>query len=133
MREQLSKNFYRDEFVSGDGNDRHKFIDCGLVNNVLQPLRDHFARPLHPTSGNRSPQHNRKIRGSKRSWHMTGGACDFWIEGISPLVIANYIRDHLLKDFGCVIVYDNFVHVDLRSAYLDLDSRTGAAPRTSWK
>ena len=47
-----------------------------LVDNVLQPLRDMYGRPIVVNSGYRCPQLNKAIGGSKTSQHMLGKAAD---------------------------------------------------------
>lgn len=47
-----------------------------LVDNVLDPLREAWGKPIVLTSGYRCPQLNRIIGGSKTSHHMRGMAAD---------------------------------------------------------
>ena len=47
-----------------------------LVNNVLDPLRNAYGKPIIVTSGYRSPALNAAVRGSKTSHHMKGQAAD---------------------------------------------------------
>lgn len=47
-----------------------------LVENILDPLRKVFGRPIIVTSGFRSKRLNDIIGGSKTSQHMTGQAVD---------------------------------------------------------
>ena len=47
-----------------------------LVVNVLEPLRQHFDRPIYVSSGYRSPAVNRAVGGSSTSHHLTGCAAD---------------------------------------------------------
>lgn len=47
-----------------------------LVNNVLDPLRDAYGKPVIVTSGYRSPALNKAVKGSKTSQHVKGQAAD---------------------------------------------------------
>lgn len=76
-----------------------------LAQNVLQPVRDHFARPVIVTSGYRSPALNRAIGGSPTSQHTQGEAADFTVAGVSNLevarwIVANLPFDQLIYEFG---------------------------------
>lgn len=47
-----------------------------LVNNVLDPLRSAWGKPIIVTSGYRSPEVNKAIGGVKTSQHLKGEAVD---------------------------------------------------------
>lgn len=47
-----------------------------LVDNVLDPLRTMWGKPLIVTSGYRCPALNKAVGGSKTSQHMSGQAAD---------------------------------------------------------
>lgn len=47
-----------------------------LVNNVLDPLRDAYGKPIRVNSGYRSPALNVVVKGSKTSQHVKGQAAD---------------------------------------------------------
>ncbi|MGC7990856.1 D-Ala-D-Ala carboxypeptidase family metallohydrolase, partial [Salmonella enterica] len=47
-----------------------------LVNNILDPLRERYGKPIKVTSGYRSPKLNRVVRGAPNSQHMVGEAVD---------------------------------------------------------
>lgn len=53
-----------------------------LVDNVLDPLREAYGKPITVNSGFRSPALNKAVKGSATSDHMTGRAAD--ITGGSP-------------------------------------------------
>lgn len=118
----LSKNFSRYEFASGDGDPRYQTVDSELV-DTLQALRDHVRRKVNITSGHRSPKHNKAVGGAAKSMHLLGIAADFWVAGYKPETLAKWLRQNVMRDFGCIIIYDNFVHIDMRRNKLDLDKR----------
>lgn len=53
-----------------------------LINNVLDPLREAYGKPITINSGYRSPALNKAVKGSATSDHMKGCAAD--ISGGSP-------------------------------------------------
>lgn len=50
-----------------------------LVDNVLDPLRDAYGKPIRVNSGYRSPALNAAVKGSKTSQHMKGQAADITV------------------------------------------------------
>jgi len=53
-----------------------------LVDEVLDPLRERYGRPIYVTSGYRCPKLNNLVNGAPNSQHMRGEAAD--ITGGSP-------------------------------------------------
>ena len=66
-----------------------------LVVNVLQPIRDHYAKGVKVNSGYRSPEVNVSVGGSKTSDHCKGQAADIEIPGVANAELAKYIKDEL--------------------------------------
>ena len=54
---------------------------CGLVHNVLQPLRNWWGKEVKIGSGYRSLALNRAVGGVLNSQHMKGEAADLCIDG----------------------------------------------------
>jgi hypothetical protein len=85
---------------------------------VFQPIRNHFKRPIHISSGYRSEALNKAIKGASRtSQHSTGQAMDIDMDGteISNKQIFDFIKDNLdfdqlLWEFGTADNPD-WVHV----------------------
>ena len=72
-----------------------------VANNIFQPCRDYFGKPLAVTSGYRSEALNDLIGGSKRSQHSKGEALDLDAEvfgGLTNKELFLYIKDHLEFD-----------------------------------
>jgi hypothetical protein len=65
-----------------------------LVDNVLQPVRLNFGRPVTISSGYRSPELNVAIGGSATSDHCLGMAADIEIVGVDNKVLAQWIRQN---------------------------------------
>jgi hypothetical protein len=102
---RLSKNFTLGELTKSQTATRRSIdntpslatIDYlqALVDNVLQPVRDHFGKPVDISSGYRSPQLNVAIGGSSTSHHCLGMAADFEIMGMDNKELAQWVRDNL--------------------------------------
>jgi Uncharacterized protein conserved in bacteria len=86
---QLSKNFTLYEFLKSDTaslleiENFQENIPISCIDNlemlckyILQPLRNYLNEPITVTSGYRSQQLNKAIRGSKNSDHLYGKAAD---------------------------------------------------------
>ena len=58
-----------------------------LVEQVLDPLRERYGKPIRVTSGYRCPKLNTLVGGSPNSQHMRGEAAD---------IVANNPEDNLL-------------------------------------
>lgn len=90
-----------------------------LAQEVLQPVRDRFGRPVIVTSGYRAPALNRAIGGSASSQHTLGEAADFTVSGVSNLevarwIVANLPFDQLIYEFG----ESGWLHVSYRAGRL---------------
>ena len=69
-----------------------------LSENVLQPIRDHFQKPVLISSGYRSPNVSRQIGSSSRSQHCKGQAADIEILGLSNQELSDWIFENLSFD-----------------------------------
>jgi hypothetical protein len=92
-----------------------------LAENIFQPIRKHFGKPIHISSGYRSDALNKAIGGSKTSQHCKGEAIDIDMDGtsITNAQIFNYIKDNLnfdqlIWEFGTASNPD-WVHVSYNS------------------
>lgn len=93
-----------------------------LCLNILEPLRVHYARPIHPSSGYRSRPLNRLLGSSDRSQHCRGEAVDFEIAGIANLDLAKHIAaqlefDQLILEYPQIgLPHAGWVHVSFNRA-----------------
>jgi hypothetical protein len=86
-----------------------------LVENVLDPLRERYGKPIVVNSGYRCPKHNKEVGGATNSQHMKGEAADIRPTTNCP----NYTNDlkrlrQLIiesRNFDQLIVYPTFLHV----------------------
>jgi len=75
-----------------------------LAETVLQPVRDHFGKPVVISSGYRSPELCEAIGSSSKSQHARGEAADFEIMGVDNMQLAMWINkntdfDQLILEF----------------------------------
>ena len=63
-----------------------------LAETVLQPVRDHFGKPVVISSGYRSPELCEAIGSSSKSQHAKGEAADFEIPGVDNMQLATWIN-----------------------------------------
>lgn len=71
-----------------------------LAENIFQPIREHFGKPILISSGYRSAELNKAIGGSLSSQHCSGEAIDIDMDGtdITNAQIFHYIKDNLNFD-----------------------------------
>ena len=75
-----------------------------LAETVLQPVREHFGKPVMISSGYRSPALCEAIGSSSKSQHARGEAADFEIHGVDNKELATWISkntefDQLILEF----------------------------------
>lgn len=105
---KLTKNFSLEELVNSEtakinGINNNASIDVlnnleALCKNVLQPLRDHFNKPIVITSGYRCKALNKLVGGVSNSQHTTGEAVDIVMLGENLKNVFNYIKHNLPYD-----------------------------------
>jgi zinc D-Ala-D-Ala carboxypeptidase len=66
-----------------------------LCEQVLQPVRNHYAKGVKVNSGYRHPEVNAKVGGSKTSDHCKGQAADIEIPGVPNAELAQWIAENL--------------------------------------
>lgn len=82
---------------------------------LLRKVERHYGKKPIVTSGYRSPGHNRRIRGARRSLHMGCAAADIEVPGVGKNSLARYLRS--LPGRGGVGLYcrSRSVHIDIGS------------------
>lgn len=118
---QLSKNFTLAELTKTSApyenypQVKERIALKQLVDNVLQPLRDMYGKPITVNSGYRSPMVNKHVGGAKNSQHTKGEAVD--ITGGSKnenKLLFELICQHFIFD-QCINEYDyTWIHVSYR-------------------
>ena len=86
-----------------------------LVDEVLDPLREAYGKPIRVNSGYRCPRLNTLVGGTPNSQHMRGEAAD-----IQPVVGNEADLPELARiliengKFDQLILYPTFIHVSYR-------------------
>ncbi len=130
---QISKHFTRAENACRCG-DCNKFgADIKLV-QAMELLREHFDSPVIVHSWFRCREHNNRSITKKsasgvygagsndKSWHLTGSAIDFHVQGVDNAMVHHYLRSKYKGRHG-VGIYDWGIHLDVRPLRADWDER----------
>lgn len=80
---------------------------------MLKQIERRFGRRVVVTSGYRSPEYNKRVRGARRSMHMYCAAADIQLEGVSKWDLANYVRAMPGRGGVGTYCHTNSVHVDV--------------------
>jgi hypothetical protein len=116
MDMQVGKHFSLDEFTVSqeaarngiDNTPTKEVIEAieALCTQILDPLREHFGKPLVISSGYRSPKVNKLVGGVASSQHVLGEAADILVPGVPVADVVAKIRtlklpfDQLIDEFG---------------------------------
>jgi uncharacterized protein YcbK (DUF882 family) len=102
---QLTSNFSLAEMIKSETALRHDMDNTPgeteienlkrLCEQVLQPVRNHYAKGVKVNSGYRHPEVNAKVGGSKTSDHCKGQAADIEIPGVANAELAQWIAENL--------------------------------------
>jgi hypothetical protein len=110
---QISKHLSLAEVIRSESAKRHGVSNMPtpqhienlkkLAEKVFEPIREHFKRPIHVSSGYRSQSLNAIIGGSLSSQHCQGEALDLDMDGteITNKQVFDFIKNHL--DFDQLI------------------------------
>jgi len=109
----ISKHFNRAEFACKCGCG-FAAVDVELV-GILEEVREKFGA-VTINSGCRCLAHNRKVGGALDSEHQKAIAADFTVPGVSPQVIADYLRNKYPGRYG-IGEYLSWVHLDVRARF----------------
>lgn len=124
----VTEHFKINEFACKDGtNVPEQYLHNVLIIAIqLEIIRTYFGMPIIINSAYRTKAYNKKVGGAVASQHLTASAVDIVIKGYSAHTVFSGIR-FLMRDGringGCVILYKNFVHYDIRGGFLFLDKR----------
>jgi len=123
--DMLSPHFSYDEMTRSQTAERNSIdntpkmeqVDSliALCENILEPVRKHFKKPVTVTSGFRCIELNRKIGSTDKSQHTKGEAADFVVNGGATVTdVWRWIIDSDL-DFDQVIQeFGRWVHVSYK-------------------
>ena len=141
---RLSKNFDLDEFrksvtairngISNEPTKEHIYNIQLLVKYVLQPLRDALGKPIKITSGYRSENLNKLIKGSKKSQHTKGMAADiqFKVDGVmnnkmiwDKVIELDLPFDQMINEFDYSWIHISYNHEHNRRGKLEAYKESG--------
>lgn len=104
------KYFNYSEFDSPDVQGSGQLMDKTLL-EMLDEVRDKFDKPIHITSGFRTPAHNEAVGGVETSSHLKGLAVDIaCTNSTDRFDLLNCILD---VGFSRVGIAKNFIHIDI--------------------
>lgn len=91
------------------------------MQSVMNTIRAYWGSPIYVNSWFRCKNHNEKIGGAIKSTHMYGIAVDIrlidkQIEEAFVTLIKILQKKKIIPKLN-IIVYDTFIHIDLRNIY----------------
>ena len=93
-----------------------------LAETILQPVREHFGKPVMISSGYRSPALCEAIGSSAKSQHAKGEAADFEIHGVDNKELATWITKNCEFDQLILEFYDG---IDPNSGLVHCSAKRG--------
>ena len=78
---------------------------------LADQVREHFGAPALPSSGVRCPEHNKEVGGVWNSYHLTGRALDFRIDGKSAAQVLAFVKT--LPVHYAYAIDGSYVHMDV--------------------
>lgn len=117
--QQITPHFKDYEFACKDGTlvPRQWRSNMFRLAENLEVIRRELAEPIYINSAYRTVQHNMKVGGAARSYHLQCKAADIHCKGATPQQVYNAIL-HLMTngkiDQGGLKCYKSFVHYDIR-------------------
>ena len=92
-----------------------------LAKTILQPVREHFGKPVTISSGYRSPELCEAIGSSAKSQHAKGEAADFEITGIDNKDLATWIAANTEFD---QLILEYYIENDPNSGWVHCSVKT---------
>jgi putative chitinase len=109
---QLSEHFNLKEFTKSETAIRKRIDNTpnaehaqnlkNVCEKILEPVRNHFGKPVRINSGYRGPALNAAVGGSSKSQHCNGEAVDFEIDGLPNPELAKWVSENC--DFDQIIL-----------------------------
>ncbi|WP_245413475.1 YcbK family protein [Mangrovicella endophytica] len=79
---------------------------------LLRAVEQKFGKKVVVTSGYRSPSHNRRVNGARRSMHMQCKAADIQVPGVDKFTVASFVRSLPGRGGVGTYCYTTAIHVD---------------------
>ena len=80
---------------------------------IIRRAERHFGRHAVVTSGYRSPKHNRRVGGARRSMHTSCKAADIQIAGVTKWKLASWLRAQPERGGVGTYCHTRSVHIDV--------------------
>ena len=110
VKKEKVKYFNYSEFDSPDVQGSCQLMDKTLL-EMLDEVREKYDKPIHITSGFRTPIHNESVNGKENSSHLKGLAVDIsCTNSTDRFDLLNCILD---VGFNRVGIAKNFIHIDI--------------------
>ena len=110
VKKEKVKYFNYSEFDSPDVQGRGQLMDKTLL-EMRDEVRDKFDKPIHITSGFRTPAHNEAVGGVETSSHLKGLAVDIACnKSTDRFDLINCLLD---VGFSRIGVGNTFIHADI--------------------
>ena len=113
---QLSEHFNLKEFTKSETATRKRIDNTPnaqhannlklVCEKILEPVRNHFGKPVRINSGYRGPALNAAVGGSSKSQHCNGEAVDFEIDGLPNPDLAKWVSENCEFDQIILEFYD---------------------------
>lgn len=126
----LSPHFTLDEAIKSQVASRHGIDNMPpaeaiaamrkVAENILEPIRARYGRPITPSSWYRCLKLNRILGSRDTSQHVLGEAVDFEVPGVDNLEVAQWIVGNLSFDQLILEFYDG---VDPNSGWIHCSYR----------
>lgn len=82
-----------------------------LIVNCLQPIREKLGKPMICTSGFRNNALNKLVGGAQNSQHTKGQACDFVVNGMTPMQVVEFIKNSGVEYDQLINEYNQWTHI----------------------
>ncbi|WP_252910775.1 YcbK family protein [Aliihoeflea aestuarii] len=79
---------------------------------ILRAIENRFGQKVIVTSGYRSPEHNRRVRGARASQHMACAAADIHVPGVHKMKVAEFVRAMPRRGGVGTYCHTESIHVD---------------------
>ena len=113
---QLSEHFKLNEFTKSETAIRKRIDNTPgpehaanlklVCEKILEPVRNHFGKPVRINSGYRGAALNAAVGGSSKSQHCNGEAVDFEIDGLPNPDLAKWVSENCEFDQIILEFYD---------------------------
>lgn len=122
MDELIASQTAKKRGIKNIPNEEQELNLRALVGAVLDPLREHYGKPVYVSSGYRSERLNRHVGGVTGSQHCKGEAADIYSKGGKH---ENYILGRLIVALDAFdqVIFENVGRNDLEPEWVHVSWR----------